>query len=329
MSYEVIITGMLFIICWVILAAADAAVAGICALLGTARFRTVFLWGLLSLLIPVIAVAYGTLIERNWYQVKEVTVESAELPEAFDGFRIVQVSDIHLRSFARRPESLQKAVEKINALDPGMVCFTGDLITTDVSETDSMFEILKGIKGPVCSVLGNHDYHIYSDDKGGIDETARQAKVEALISRERELGWELLLNQSRVLEHAGDSIAIIGVENTSVSEHFPSHGDLEAAMRGTDGCFRILLSHDPTHWDMEVVGKDIPLTLSGHTHAMQFSLPGWCPSRYLFKQYRGLYTKGNQNLYVNIGLGETIFPARIGARPEITLITLKKSNNVE
>ena len=192
-----------------------------------------------------------------------------------------------------------------------------------------MFEILKGIRGPVYSVLGNHDYHIYSDDKDGIDETARLAKVEALISRERELGWDLLLNQSRVLEHAGDSIAIIGVENTSASEHFPSHGDLEAAMRGTDGCFRILLSHDPTHWDLEVIGKDIPLTLSGHTHAMQLSLPGWCPSRYLFKQYRGLYSKGNQNLYVNIGLGETIFPARIGARPEITLITLKKSNNVQ
>ena len=319
---------IILFLCWVTLATADASVAGLCALLGRARFKTVFLWGLLSLLIPVVAVAYGTLIEKNWYQVKEVTVGSAKLPESFDGFRIVQVSDIHLRSFAKRPESLRKAVEKINSLNADIVCFTGDLITMDVSEINDMYDILKDIKGPVFSVLGNHDYHIYAGGDGNVDEPARQAKVEALISCERELGWELLLNYNRYLYRAGGGIYIMGVENTSASEYFPSHGDLEAAMCGTDGRFCILLSHDPTHWDMEVVGKDIPLTLSGHTHATQFSLLGWCPGRYLFKQYRGLYTKGRQNLYVNAGLGETIFPARIGARPEITLITLKKSYNI-
>lgn len=324
MNYEVIISGMLLILCWVILTAADAVVAGIVSILGGVRFRTVFLWGLLSLIIPVAAIAYGTLFERNWYQVKEAAIESPSLPESFDGFNIAQVSDIHLRSFARRPESLRRAVERINSLNPDIVCFTGDLVSMDVSEMEGFEDILKGIKVPVYSVLGNHDYHIYAGKNGEVDDSIIDAKVEELKKRERALGWNLLLNRNEIISRGSDSLAVIGVENTSASDHFPSHGDLQAAMKGTEGCFRILLSHDPTHWDMEVKGKDIPIMLSGHTHAIQFSLLGWCPCRYLFKQYRGLYSEGGQSLYVNIGLGETIFPARIGTRPEITLITLKR-----
>ena len=154
------------------------------------------------------------------------------------------------------------------------------------------------------------------------------------------MGWDLLMNENRVVRRGRDSIAVVGVENTSPSRHFPSKGNLPQAASGTEGMFRILLSHDPLHWDAEVVGQDFTLTLSGHTHAMQFSLLGWSPSRLMFPQYRGLYssdevsgTSGNadretgarsqQYLYVNPGLGETIFPARIGVRPEITLITLK------
>ena len=329
MNYEVIITGTLLFLCWIILAAADAAAAGIVSLIGGARFRTVFLWGLLSFLIPVVAFTYGTLLERNWYQVKKVAVESPSLPGSFDGFTIAQVSDIHLRSFAKRPESLRKAVGKINALNPDIVCFTGDLISMDISEMDGFEEILEGIKAPVYSVLGNHDYHIYAGKKDIMEESVIDAKIEELKGRERSLGWNLLLNGNRIFHRGPDRLAVIGVENTSASDHFPSHGDLQTAMEGTEGCYRILLSHDPTHWEMEVVGKDIPLMLSGHTHAIQFSLFGWCPSRYLFRQYRGLYSEGGQTLYVNIGLGETIFPARIGTRPEITLMTLKKPNDKE
>ena len=320
MSYEVIISLIFLLLCWAVLAVVDTAVAGIAALLGGVRFRTVFLWGLLSFLIPVIAFAYGTLIERNLYQVKKVSLEFSSLPKSFDGLKIVHISDIHLKSFAHRPESLRRAVDRINSLNPDMVCFTGDLITMDVSEMDGLEDILKDIQSPVFSVMGNHDYHIYAGHK--VDESAIEANVEELRERERSLGWELLQNSSRIIYHAGDCLAIVGVENTSASEHFPSHGDFQAAIQGTEGAFRILLSHDPTHWDMEVVGKDIPLTLSGHTHAMQFSLLGWSPSRYLFRRYRGLYKEGDQYLYVNVGLGETIFPTRIGARPEITLITL-------
>lgn len=328
MNYEFIITGMLLLLCWVILTAADAAIAGVMAIFGGARFRTVFLWGLTSLLIPVIALAYGALLERNWYQIKEAAIEFSTLPESFNEFTIAQVSDIHLRSYAKRPESLRKAVDKINSLKPDIVCFTGDLVSMDVSEMNGFEDILKGINAPVYSVLGNHDYHIYAGKKGNQDKAVINAKVKELKEREKTLGWNLLLNGNRIVRRGADSLAIIGVENTSASAHFPSHGDLQAATEGTDGCFRVLLSHDPTHWEMEVIGKDIPLMLSGHTHAIQFSLFGWCPSRYLFKQYRGLYSEGGQILYVNIGLGETIFPARIGTRPEITLITLKRHGTV-
>lgn len=322
MNYEVIITATLLLVCWIVLAVLDTVVSGIAAILGGVRFRRIFRWGLLSFLIPVIALAYGALIERNWYQVKEVTVDSSELPKSFDGFKIVHISDIHLRSYSGRPESLHRAVGKINSLAPDIICFTGDLVSMDLSEMDGFEDILKSFNAPVFSVLGNHDYHIYAGGKGN---SAFEAKVEELKERERALGWHLLLNSSETICRGSDSLAVMGVENTSASVLFPSHGDLQAAADGTERCFRILLSHDPTQWDMEVIGKDIPLTLSGHTHAIQFSLLGWSPSRYLFKRYRGLYTEGKQYLYVNIGLGETIIPARIGTRPEITLITLKKS----
>ena len=148
-----------------------------------------------------------------------------------------------------------------------------------------------------------------------------------VIAREKAMGWRLLMNEHWVLHHGDDSIAIVGVENTSTSPHFPKRGDLWKAIHGTEGMFRILLSHDPTHWDMGVIGKDVPLTLSGHTHSMQFSLLGWSPIGHFYKQSKGLYRKGNQLLYINIGLGETIFPARIGAMPEITKIVLRTSKH--
>ena len=198
------------------------------------------------------------------------------------------------------------------------------------------------------------------------DEERKAMALERLVGTERAMGWTLLLNGNTVISRGRDSVAVVGVENTSPSRHFPSRGDLTQAAEGTEGMFRILLSHDPLHWEAEIVGKDFPLTLSGHTHAMQFSLLGWSPSRLMFPQYRGLYSAGDtgtsdeaarsadasdktargagasdpcddltgmtqkalqQYLYVNPGLGETIFPARIGVMPEITLITLKSQDN--
>ena len=320
MATEVSATLMIIVLCWILLIIADAAVGGLLKLVSGIPFRKAFAWGLLSLLIPPLAISYGTLIERNCFKIKEVSISFENLPEAFDGYRIVHISDIHARSFIGREKNLAKAIDKINRLNPDIAAFTGDLITLAPDELDSLAPILGRIKAGTFSVLGNHDYSIYSN----ASEDARQAHLEDLITREEAMGWELLLDEHRIISKGTDSIAVIGVQNTSPSRHFPSKGDLKKASEGTEGMFRIVLSHDPMHWENEILGQDYPLTLSGHTHAMQLSLLGWSPSSLLFEHHRGLYTRDGQSLYVNLGLGETIFPARIGVRPEITVITLNR-----
>ena len=312
---------MILILCWIVLLVLDLAVSGIIRAVAGVSFKRAFLWGLLSLLLPPGAILYGSLIERNTFRVKKIELAYENLPEGFRDYRIVHISDIHARSFSKREKSLQRAVDKINALDPDMIAFTGDLITMTPDELNPISAPLSSLKAKdgVFSVLGNHDYCMYSD----MSQTEKQKCLEDLIIKEREMGWDLILNEHRIIRKGKDSIAVIGVENTSPSRHFLSRGDLNKASEGTEGMFRILLTHDPMHWEAEITGKDYPLTLSGHTHAMQVSIFGWSPSSLIFKHHRGLYTEGIQNIYVNKGLGETIFPARIGAIPEITLITLK------
>lgn len=312
---------MILILCWIVLLVLDLAVSGVIRAVAGVSFKRAFLWGLLSLLLPPGAILYGSLIERNTFRVKKIELAYENMPEGFRDYRIVHISDIHARSFSKREKSLQRAVDKINALDPDMIAFTGDLITMTPDELDPISAVLSSMKAKdgVFSVLGNHDYCMYSD----MSQTEKQKCLEDLIIKEREMGWDLILNEHRIIRKGKDSIAVIGVENTSPSRHFPSRGDLDKASEGTEGMFRLLLSHDPMHWEAEIIGNDYPLTLSGHTHAMQVSIFGWSPSSLIFKQHKGLYTEGNQSIYVNKGLGETIFPARIGAIPEITLITLK------
>jgi predicted MPP superfamily phosphohydrolase len=321
MEPEIFSTLMILILCWIVLLVLDLAVSGVIRAVAGVPFKRAFLWGLLSLLLPPAAILYGSLIERNTFRIKEIELAYENLPEGFKDYRIVHISDIHARSFSKREKSLQRAVDKINALDPDMVAFTGDLITMTPDELDNISAALSSLKARdgVFSVLGNHDYCMYSD----MSQTEKQKCLEELIRKEREIGWDLILNEHRIIRKGQDSIVVIGVENTSPLKHFPSRGNLNKASEGTEGMFRILLTHDPMHWEAEITGKDYPLTLSGHTHAMQVSLFGWSPSSLIFKQHKGLYTEGNQSIYVNKGLGETIFPARIGARPEITLITLK------
>lgn len=325
MYTEVMSVGVILLVCWLALTVLDLAVAGLLTLIFGLSFKRCFCWGLLSLAVPVLLLGYGILIERNCYHVKIVEIPFDNLPAAFDGYTIVQLSDIHSRSFRYRTGSLQRAVEKANDLDADLIAFTGDIVTIAPDELDSTESILRGLKARdgVVSILGNHDYCPYIAQSDSTL-TPIQGRAEVMV-RERQMGWRLLVNEHWVLHHGGDSVAIIGVENTSTSPYFPSRGDLKGAMRGTEGMFHILLSHDPTHWDMEVIGKDIPLTLSGHTHAMQFSLLGWSPIGHFYKESKGLYRKGNQLLYINIGLGETIFPARIGAMPEITKIVLRRA----
>ena len=322
MTFELSSTLMIILLCWIILTIADVAVCGLLKLILGLPFKKAFLWGLLALLLPPVLIAYGSFIERNCFRVKEITIRTENIPEAFDGYRIVHISDIHARSFSGREKHLQRAMDKINGLAPDMIAFTGDLITMTPDELDSHSLALSSLKAAdgVFSVLGNHDYSMYSD----ASPEARKKHMETLITAEKELGWDLLMDENRIIRRGTDSIAVIGVQNTSPSRHFPSKGDLSMASEGSDGMFRILLSHDPMHWEAEILGQDYPLTLSGHTHAMQLSLLGWSPSSLMFKQYRGLYTRNGQSLHVNPGLGETIFPARIGVRPEITLLTLAR-----
>ena len=316
---ETSVTFMIIAFCWIMLAVMDLIVSLVLKLTVKIPFKRAFRWGLLSLLIPPLVIAYGSVIGRNWFEVKKVTVKFADLPENFDGYRIIHISDLHARSYAKRTARMQKAVQRINALDADLIAFTGDLITLAPEEIDPIASSLKALKAKdgVISVLGNHDYGTYADTSGNL--------LPALIDRQAALGWDLLLNEHKVLRRGADSIVVIGVENTSASHFFPSKGDLPKASEGTDGAFSIVLTHDPMHWESEILGQDYALTLSGHTHAMQLSILGWSPSSLLFKHSDGLYTNGSQHLYVNAGLGETLFPARIGARPEITLITLEKS----
>ena len=318
------ITGIL-IVCSVAIIIGDAAVSGILAWVSCITFKRAFLKGLLLLLLPPLVMAYGAWIGRERPQVREVEIRFEGLPESFDGYRLVHISDIHARSYAARRESLQRAVDIINGLKPDLITFTGDLITLDATELDPVNEILRKLKSEdgIMSVVGNHDYGIYADPS---DKSSSRRILSEVIEEEERMGWNVLMDDNRIIKRGQDSIAVIGVQNTSPSRHFPSKGNLRKASVGTEGMFRILLTHDPMHWEREVVGKEYPLTLSGHTHAMQFSIFGWSPSSLIFKEYRGLYTKDDQHLYVNIGLGETILPFRIGTRPEITLITLKKQS---
>lgn len=322
-TVSVIIMAILAMLVLVVLAAGIAAVLGF-------RFKKVFKRGLWALAVPPVLFLYGMLIERNIYEVNQVRISSPDVPKSFEGYRIVQISDLHLRSFRSRPRSLQKAVDKINSLSPDLVLFTGDIVTALPSEMDSLDMILSGIRARdgVFSVLGNHDYCIYH--RWESDSLRRNAVLE-VIEHERTMGWHVLMNENADIVRQGaekaDTFSIIGVENISESTYFPSYGDLDKAMEGADGSFKVLMSHDPTYWEKAIASfPDIDLTLSGHTHAMQLSLFGWSPSSLMFKEYRGIYrtvTEGKENvLYVNIGLGETAIPARIGTPPEITEITL-------
>lgn len=285
-----------------------------------------FGWATLILvLVTILTILYGNKIGRFRHQVKELEFSHTDVPEAFDGYRIVHISDIHLDSWQGHQKQLRKRMEEINALDPDLVCFTGDLVSMSADETAPNKDVLSTLKAKdgIVSVLGNHDYLPYSRN---LDKEQRESEIARIIDFERNgLGWKLLLNENVIISKGSDSLMVAGCENQSVGAHsVVTRGDLAKAIAPADkSIFRILLSHDPSQWRKEVVGQtDIPLTLSGHTHAMQFRLFGWTPSKWLYPECDGLYTEGGQSLYVNIGLGGTA-PLRIGARPEMTLITLK------
>lgn len=261
------------------------------------------------------------------YKVKNVALNFSNLPPAFKGLKIVQISDIHAGSFTNKAE-VAKGVDKILALKPDVIFFTGDLVNNTADEMLSYMDVFSRLKAPmgVYSIFGNHDYADYIQWNSAAE---KSQNLEELKTVHAKLGWRLLLDENVVLQKANDKIALIGVQNWSALKRFPKYGNLTKAYEGSEAMpFKILLSHDPTHWDAEVRPKfpDIDLTLSGHTHGMQFGLEipwlRWSPVQYVYKQWMGLYQEGNQHLYINRGYGFIGYPGRVGILPEITLIQL-------
>ena len=236
----------------------------------------------------------------------------------------MHISDLHLGSFSGHEGQLEQTIRAINAAQPDIVCFTGDLCTIDCREAAPFTAILKGIQAPVYAVLGNHDFFIYSRE---LTEQQRLQEVEMLCRYITDsLGWHLLRNEHQVLTAAdSSSITLLGVDNTRGAEQgfrTIDCGNLQQAMADTDG-FRILLTHDPSHWEAEVIPTtDIPLTLAGHTHASQVRFFGWNPAQLMFRQSDGRYDYNGQTLNVNIGIGCTA-PFRISTPQDLTLITLR------
>lgn len=278
--------------------------------------------GLAIALFTMAYLVFGATEGKQHFQVKEVTIESEALPRGFDGYRIVQLSDIHTGSWGNDTTPMLKAVNIINRLQPDLIVFTGDLVNNLASELDAFIPVFSQLKAKhgVYSVLGNHDYSTYI--KWDTPQQ-QEAQLDSLKAKQARMGWALLNNRHVKLHQQNDSIALIGVENSG-RPPFPDHARLSEAMTGTAGMFQILLSHDPSHWRREVLPKtDIQLMLAGHTHAMQTRIFGFTPAQFVYPENDGLYQEGEQMLYVNIGLGHLLYPMRLGAWPEITLLTLK------
>ena len=267
---------------------------------------------------------FGATEGKQHFQVKEVTIESCHIPRGFDGYRIVHLSDIHTGSWGTDIQPMKEAVSLINQQQPDLIVFTGDLVNNLASELDAFIPVFSQLKAKqgVYSVLGNHDYSTYIKWE---HPSQQKEQLDSLMAKQARMGWQLLNNKHVKLYRQNDSIALIGVQNSG-RPPFPDHARLAEALIGTEGMFQILLSHDPTHWRREVLPKtDIHLTLSGHTHAMQTRFFGFTPARFVYPEHDGLYQEGEQMLYVNIGLGHLLYPLRLGAWPEITVLTLVAS----
>jgi predicted MPP superfamily phosphohydrolase len=281
--------------------------------------------------IPFASLLYGMYQGRYNYRVLKYTLEFDSLPDVFDGFQITQISDLHCGSFDNY-EKVAYGMDLINKQKSDLLLFTGDMVNNKAAEARPWVDILSKIEASYgkFSVLGNHDYGDYSQWES---ETAKQKNLHEMYKIHKDMGFDLLLNESRYIEKSGEKIALVGVENWGAGR-FKKAGDLEksiAQIKSED--FKILLSHDPSHWEAEVIPHPFPfhLTLSGHTHGFQFGIeiPGWIkwsPIQWQYKQWAGIYEKNEQKLNVNRGFGYLAYPGRVGIWPEITVITLRKKN---
>lgn len=290
-----------------------------------------FVWSWIAIsftFLLLFAFVYGAIFNVYNYKVRRVALKMLKLPKAFQGLKVVQISDIHSGSLTDKA-AIQKAVNTINALDPDLVFFTGDLVNNIATEALQFVEIFGGIqsKQGVYSVLGNHDYGDYMQWENTEAKIQNLAQLKAL---HKQMGWRLLLNEHVQIEKDGEKIIVAGVENWSASSRFPKHGKLQQALNGIHETFTVLLlSHDPSHWEAEVLNHPakIDVMFAGHTHGMQFGIEvfnfKWSPVKYFYKQWAGLYENNGSYLYVNRGFGVIGYPGRVGILPEITLFTLQ------
>ena len=279
--------------------------------------------------IPFASMLYGIFKGKFNYKVLKYQLTFEDLPEAFDGFTITQITDIHSGSFDNK-EKIQYGVDLINEQNSDMILFTGDIVNNFAKEMDPWIDMFSALKAPMgkYSILGNHDYGDYSQWETEAD---KKANFDAIKDIHPKIGFDLLLNEHRYIEKDGEKIALVGVENWG--KGFKKSGDLNKASEGIQKeDFKVLMTHDPTHWDLKVKDNDFNyhLTLSGHTHGLQFGIeiPGffrWSPSQYVYKQWAGLYKEFGRYINVNRGFGYHAFPGRVGIWPEITVIELKKA----
>jgi len=279
--------------------------------------------------IPFFSLIYGVVKGKYNYKVHHVTLKFKDLPKSFDGFTITQLSDIHSGSFQDK-SAVEKGINLINNLNNDLIVFTGDLVNNKAEEMDEWITTFGQLKAPFgkLSILGNHDYGDYA--KWDSPEEKKK-NFNRLMEVHKEIGFKLLMNSNTEILKGNESISIVGVENWGL-RGFHKYGDLDKSVKDIPNSqFKVLLSHDPSHWETKTLNheKHIHLTLSGHTHGMQFGIevPGfikWSPIKYIYKQWAGAYRKNGKFLYVNRGFGFLGYPGRVGIMPEITSITLKK-----
>lgn len=300
-------------------------------LFGRHRWRFMSGIGIVAGAALFVAMWWGALVNRFDTDTREITVAIPGLPSQFEGYRMVQISDLHTGTYGGSDSFIRKVAHEVNALKPDIILFTGDIVNSRSAEIDPHLQALALFHAPdgVYAILGNHDYGDYADWPSPAAKEESRAHLRDAI---RSIGWHLLLNETRMLHRGNDSIALIGVENIG-DPPFPVYGSLSAAYpTPADSIVKILLTHNPAHWVDSIAGHgdmNIPLTLSGHTHAMQMEVGGLSPAVLRYPTWGGLYadTDSARQLYVNIGLGTVGFPARIGATPEITVITLTNKDS--
>ena len=296
---------------------------------GITRARFITQIGIVLAAIPFISILYGILFGRFNYTVVRKKLQFANLPDAFQGLKVVHISDMHLGSFEHNYEPIVKAVEMINELEADLILFTGDLVNNVASEVDGWEPVLSKMKAKMgkYSITGNHDYGDYHRWKSDEEKTKN---FEHFIQKHKDIGFKLMCNENLSFEKNGQKIVLAGVENWG-KPPFKQYGNLKQSLENvTKEDFTILMSHDPSHWDAEVItDTEVDLTLSGHTHGMQFGIdiPGfkWSPVKYKYPRWSGLYQEANQMLYVNRGFGYLAFPGRVGMPPEITLLEFEKA----